>query len=137
MGIGKRLKRVVYDTSILMLLYEGVPVFEESASLLLSKPECIVPRQVQDELKKLAETAGSIHRRKAARLALEAIRKMGCRIVDVDADSTDDAIIAIVVSDPEAIVATADNELRRRLREIGLPNIYYRRSRHGLMLEGA
>ncbi|HIQ23711.1 MAG TPA: 30S processome protein Utp24 [Pyrodictium delaneyi] len=137
MGVSKRLKRVIYDTSILMLLYEGVPVFEESASLLLSKPECVIPRQVRDELKKLAGTASSIHRRKAAHLALEAIRKMGCRIVDVDADNTDDAIIAIVMSDPEAIVATADNELRRRLREIGLPNIYYRRSRHGLMLEGA
>jgi rRNA-processing protein FCF1 len=137
MGFSKRLKRVVYDTSILMLLYDGVAVFDESGSLLLSNPECIIPRQVEDELKKLAESASSIHRRRAARLALEAIRKRGCRVVEVDADNTDDAIIAIVASDPEAIVATADNELRRRLREMGLPNIYYRRSRHGLMLEGA
>ena len=137
MGYSKRLKRVVYDTSILMLLYDGVDVFEESASLLLSSPECIIPSQVVEELRRLAERASSIHRRRAARLALEAIERKKCRIVNIEADNTDDAIISIVVNDPEAIVATADNELRRRLREMGLPNIYYRRSRHGLMLEGA
>lgn len=137
MGYSKRLKRVVYDTSILMLLYDGVDVFEESASLLLSSPECVIPSQVVKELKRLAERTSSIHRRRAARLALEAIERKKCRIVNIEASNTDDAIISIVVNDPEAIVATADNELRRRLREIGLPNIYYRRSRHGLMLEGA
>ena len=137
MGYSKRLKRVVYDTSILMLLYDGVDVFEESASLLLSSPECVIPSQVVKELKRLAERTSSIHRRRAARLALEAIERKKCRIVNIEASNTDDAIISIVVNDPEAIVATADNELQRRLREIGLPNIYYRRSRHGLMLEGA
>jgi len=137
MGYSKRLKRVVYDTSILMLLYDGVDVFEESASLLLSSPECVIPSQVVKELKRLAERTSSIHRRRAARLALEAIERKKCRIVNIEASNTDDAIISIVVNDPEAIVATADNELRRRLREMGLPNIYYRRSRHGLMLEGA
>nr|WP_070807793.1 PIN domain-containing protein [Pyrodictium occultum] len=136
MGVGKRLKRVIYDTSMLMLLYEGVPVFEESASLLLSNPECVVPRQVLEELERIASGPGPIHRRRAARLAIEALRRESCRVVDTSAESADEAILALALSDQEAIVATADNELRRRLREKGLPNIYYRRSRHGLMLEG-
>ncbi len=59
-----------------------------------------------------------------------------CRVVDVDgAGSADDALLLLALRSPDTIVATADNELRRRLREHGLPNIYYRRSRHGLMLE--
>ncbi len=120
-----------------MLLYEGVPVFEEAAELLASNPECIIPAPVLGELKKLATGShAGLHRRRAARLALEAIRKHGCRIVETATSRADEALIELSIADQELIVATADNELRRRLRELGLPNIYYRRSKHGLMLEG-
>lgn len=68
-------------------------------------------------------------------MALEAVKRRRCRVVEVDAGSADDALVALALNDAGLIVATADNELRRRLRELGLPNIYYRRSKHGLMLE--
>ncbi len=135
MGCGERLERVVFDTSILLLLYEGVPVFDEVSQLLSSKPQCIVPRPVLEELERMAKLP-SPKRSRAARLALQAIRRWNCRIVDTASRSADDAILEIVSSDCGAIAATADGELRRRLREKGLPNIYYRRSRHGLMVEG-
>ena len=129
------MRRVAYDTSILLLLYEGVPVFDEAAELLASNPECLVPRQVVKELERLATAAPGLHRRRAARLALALVERK-CRVVDVEgAETADDALLLLALRDPGTIVATADNELRRRLREHGLPNIYYRRSRHGLMLE--
>jgi len=127
------MKRVAFDTSVLLLLYEGVPVFEEAAELLLSNPDCVVPKQVVEELERLAAASG-LHRRKAARLALMAVQRY-CEVRKIDGDTADDALIALATMDPELIVATADRELRRRLRELGLPSIYYRRSRHGLMLE--
>ncbi len=102
--------------------------------MLYSNPECLVPAQVARELEKLSVQGPGLHRRRAARLALAAVQRR-CRIVEVEAESADDALIVLALSDPELIVATADNELRRRLRELGIPNIYYRRSRHGLMLE--
>lgn len=127
-------KRVILDTSILLLLYDGVDVFGDIRSVLEANPECIVPRHVVNELEKLISSK-SIHKRKAAQLALSIVEKQ-CRIVDVESvDKTDDAIIKLVLSDRDSIVATADNELRRRLRELGKPNIYYRRSRRSLMLE--
>ena len=135
MGCGERLARIVYDTSVLLLAYEGVDVFEEAAQLLGSKPECIVPEPVVAELERLRRSS-SFHKRRAASLALELMKRRGCRVIRTAATNADDAVIELVTSDCTAIAATADNELRRRLRELGLPNIYYRRSRHGLMLEG-
>jgi rRNA-processing protein FCF1 len=135
MGCGERLARIVFDTSILLLLYDGVDVFEEAADLLGSKPECIIPKPVLEELKQLMSSR-NLHKRKAAKLALDAIERRGCKIVETNSSKADDAILEIVSRNCGAIAATADTELRRRLRERGLPNIYYRSSRHGLMLEG-
>ncbi len=131
---GDRLRRVVYDTSILMLLYDGIPVFEEAERVLETLPECIVPSKVVDELKRLASTGG-VRKKRAARLALQLIERKGCRVVDVPGDTGDDAVIAYVLEDCEAIPATADRELRRRLREKGLPHIYYKLEKAGLVLE--
>ncbi len=135
MGCSSRIKRVVFDTSILMLLYDSVPVFEEVSRVLESLPECIITRQVLAELEKIAENSTS-EKKRAARLALEAIEKHKCRVVEVEARDADESIIEYVLFDREAIAATADRELRRRLRKKGVPNIYYRESMHGLMLEG-
>ena len=129
------MRRVVFDTSILLLLYDGVDVFSWVEHVLDTVPECIVPSTVIRELEKLASSK-RLHKRRAARLALQAVERK-CRVLDVKENSVDDALVAIALRDCEAIIATADNELRRRLRERGIPNIYYRRAKHGLELEGS
>ena len=131
---GERIDKAVFDTSILMLVYDGIPVFEEVERTLESKPECIVPVQVQEELRRLAEKS-SIKKQRAAKLALKIIKNY-CNIVSVPGDSGDDAIIEYVSKDCNSIAVTADSELRRRLREKGLPHIFYKAERRGLMLEG-
>ena len=136
MGYSERIRRAGYDSSALMLLYNGVSLFDDVAMLLASNPKCLVPAQVVQELRGLAESARQLHRRRAAGLALQVVESM-CEIVEVDAANADEALIKLAVELPDAIIVTADNELRRRLREIGLPNIYYRRSRHDMELEGA
>ncbi len=136
MGYSERIRRAIYDSSALMLLYHGVSLFDDVATLLVSNPKCLVPVQVVQELRRLAASARQLHRRRAAALALQALEGR-CEVVEVDADSADEALIKLAVELPDAIIVTADNELRRRLREMGLPNIYYRRSRHGMELEGA
>ncbi len=134
MGYSQRLRRAAYDTSVLLLLYEGVRVFEDVEEALEAKPECIVPEQVVEELKRLA-AGGNLRQRRAARLALAVLEKHGCRVVRVDARTADEALLRLALEDPGVIVVTADNELRRRLRELGIANVYYRASRRGLMLE--
>ncbi len=135
MGYSTRIRRVVFDTSILLLLYDSVPVFDEVSRVLESLPECIVTKQVLLELEKIARSSIS-EKKRAARLALEAIEKHKCKVVEVGGRDADESIIEYVLSDREAIAATADRELRRKLRKKGIPSIYYRESMHGLMLEG-
>jgi rRNA-processing protein FCF1 len=119
-----------------MLLYEGVDVFESAAAALLSNPECIVTRRTIEELKALASSK-SARRRRAALTALKEVERRGCKIVDVEGATADDTVIAYVVKDPCAVVATADRELRRRIRELGLPHLFYKHDRRSLVLEGA
>ncbi len=135
LGRRERLRRVVYDTSILLLAYEGVDVFGDTERVLETRPECIVTSKVVEELERLA-ARGQAKTRRAARLALTLLQARNCRVVDVEAETADDSILAYVLSDPEAIVATADGELRRRLREKGLPHIFYWKGKGGLQLEG-
>ncbi len=136
LGCSERLARVVYDTSVLMLLYDGVDVFEEAANALLSRPECVVTSRTVEELRRLASSR-SARKRRAALLALREIERRGCRVVDSPGGTSDDAILAYLARDPCAVAATADRELRRRIREMGLPHLFYKHDRRGLVLEGA
>ncbi len=134
MGCSERLRNVIYDTSILMLLYDGVDVFEEASSTLVSRPGCIVPRRVVEELERLASTP-STRKRRAASLALREVQRRGCRIVDTSSPAADDAVVELARLYRDAIPATADRELRRRLREHGIPHLYYKHDRRSLVLE--
>ncbi len=129
-----RLKRAVLDTSVLMLAYEGVDVIGEIERVLESKPELVVTSRVVEELQRLASSQ-STRKRRAARLALQLVERY-CKVVSAKGETADDTIIDYVVRDREAIVVTADRELRRRLRELGIPHIYYKEERKGFKLEG-
>jgi hypothetical protein len=130
----ERIAKAIYDASILMLLYDGVDVFSDVSELLGSEPECIVPKSVLAELERIAAGEGW-KKTRAAKLALEVVARRSCKVIDTGDTRGDEAIITLALTLRDAIPVTADNELRRRLREKGIPNIYYRRSRHKLMLE--
>ncbi len=130
-----RLKRAVYDTSALMLLAEGVHVFEDVEALLEARPECVILRPVLEELKKHSESR-SVRKRRAARLALSIVER-ACRVVEFGSGMlADDAIVEYVLRDPEAIPVTADTGLHRRLLRLGIPHIYYREEKRGFELSG-
>ena len=135
MGCGERLAEVVYDTSVLMLLYDGVDVFEEAGRVLGSKPACVILTQVVEELRRLASSR-SVRKRRAAAMALRELERRGCKVVEAGGVDVDDAIVRYASSNCRAIVATADRELRRRLRERGLPHLFYKADRRSLVLEG-
>ena len=133
----ERIKYVLLDASILMLAYEGVDVFREIERVLDSKPKCLVLKSTLEELERLAAKAKP-KRRMAARFALELVKRY-CEVVDYSprkGEDPDTLFLRFVLEHGDVMPVTADNELRRRLREKGIPNIYYRRERHGLELEG-
>lgn len=111
---------------MLMMAGRGLGIFEQIEEILNSKPVFIVLSQVKKELEKIANT-GSPRERRAAAVALELI-KAKCIVMDLgqsEAKGVDELIIDAALRE-KALVATNDRKLRKKLREKGLAEIYFR-----------
>ena len=127
---------VLLDTNILMLIGRGIDIFTQIEELLDTKPEYYVIEPVVKELEKII-AHGGVKERKAAKLALELVKKK-CRIIEISLSpdkSVDDLLLEIALREG-FIVATNDRELRRRLREAGIPEIYFREEKQLLEAQG-
>jgi len=127
---------VVLDTNMLMLAASGVRVFEQIEEELETKPDFVVLKPVYDELVKIATS----YKSSTARRALLAFRlaEQYCRIVEYalrPGESADDAIVNFALQH-NAIVATNDRELRRKLRLHGIPEAYFREEARRVRVEG-
>ncbi len=135
----KRKIRILLDTNMLLTIADGINIFEQIEDILETKPEYIVIKPVLIELQKLASTAPPSIRRKA-RFALKIVEQF-CKVIDdelfskmVDA-KVDDLIVEFALKHGIA-VATNDKELRRKLREKGIPEIYLREESMRVDIEG-
>jgi len=126
---------IVLDTNMLMTIARGINVFEQIEDIIETKPEYIVLTQVMEELEKLAKT-GKPSISKPARLALEIVKRY-CKIVEAEENDlpTDDLILHYA-KEHKCGVATNDKELRRKLREHGIPEIYLREEKMMVDVEG-
>lgn len=127
---------VVLDTNMLMLAASGIRVFEQIEEELESKPEFVVLRPVYEELVKIATQSKGITA-KRARLALKLVEQY-CVVVDYalkPGESVDDAIINFATQN-RAIVATNDRDLRRRLKQSGVGEAYFREEARRVKVEG-
>ena len=127
---------VLLDTNILMLIGRGIDIFTQIEELLDTKPEYYVIEPVVKELEKII-AHGGVKERKAAKLALELVKKR-CRVIEISLSpdkSADDLLLEIALREG-FIVATNDRELRRRLREAGIPEIYFREEKQLLEAQG-
>jgi len=97
--------------------------------------EPILLSTTYQELQKMA-AKGSPSRRKQALLALKLAEK--CRLVSIEKEEgeTNDDVILRIAAEWKSPVATNDRELRRKLRNRGLPVIFLR-GKSRLELEGA
>jgi len=119
-----------------MLIGRGIDIFTQIEELLDTKPEYYVIGPVVKELKKII-SHGGVKERKAAKLALELVKKK-CRVIEVSLSpnkSADDLLLEIALREG-FIVATNDRVLRRRLREAGVPEIYFREEKQLLEAHG-
>lgn len=127
---------VVLDTNMLMLAASGIRVFEQIEEELESKPVFVVLKPVHDELVKLASNSKGVTA-KMAHLALKLVEQF-CVVVDYalkPGESVDDAIVNFALQN-RAIVATNDKELRRKLRQIGIGEAYFREEARRVRVEG-
>ena len=116
---------VCFDTSFLMLAAKfHMDVVSETERLLQRKIRFSVPDIVVGELERLARSPGAPGR--DARVALELIsaRKIQ-RISSIEPSNADKALIE-ASGHANVIVATADLDLRRMIRDAGRPVIIFR-----------
>jgi len=117
--------KILLDTSILLMLYEGVDIIEEIENTLGTKCEFYVLIEVLNELRRLSEV-GIGWRSKAASMALQYIKgriKVVEQVLEKnECSDVDEAIVnAAKKYGSEFIYATADKELKRKLRELNVP----------------
>lgn len=127
--------KVILDSNFFFVPSQfNLDIFEELASLLNQRFEPILLSSTRKELEGLAES-NSPKVQKQGLLALRLAEK--CRFVLIKKGLTEtyDDVIVRVASEWKCPVATNDRELRRRLRENGVPVIFLRQKQR-LAMEG-
>ncbi len=128
--------KVIFDSNFFFIPSQfKIDIFEELTNLLNQRFDPILLSPTQKELQRLSKES-SPKTRKQASLALKLAEK--CRVVDVEKglrETNDDLIVRVAV-EWKCPTATNDQQLRKRLRNLGVPVIFLRQ-RHRLELEGA
>ncbi len=111
---------MILDSSALLSFFEYSVEWEKELNQLIGAYRLIIPSKVAQELQTLVKrTAGQ----KKAAAALNLIAKY--EKIDVDVDTADDACVKIAEK-TQGIVVTNDMELRKRLKNRGIPVIFLR-----------
>ncbi|MHA1721631.1 MAG: type II toxin-antitoxin system VapC family toxin [Candidatus Baldrarchaeia archaeon] len=127
--------KVVLDTNILMVPIQlNINITAELDKLLEVKYEIVVPEGVIDELKKLFVTSNPKTKR-IAKFALELAKKFKVIPIKPKPGESIDQLLVQLAKRKNHLICTCDNELRRKIREIGAPVIFLRQMSH-LVIEG-
>jgi len=118
--------KVLLDSNFLFIPVQfKVDIFREMERLLVTRVKPILPSPVYEEVRSLA-LGGSSKISRQATLALKLAER--CEVLETDRrpeETVDDYILRVARS-LGCVVATADGELRKRLRAINIPVIYLR-----------
>jgi len=135
LAVSKEKLKVVLDANFLFVPSQfHLDIFEELANLLNQRFEPILLSSTQKELQGLAESS-SPKKRKQALLALRLAEKCHAVPAEKGIMETYDDVIVRVATEWKSPVATNDRELRRRLRNLGIPVIFLRQKQR-FELEG-
>ena len=121
--------KILLHTNFLFIpLQLKIDIFSEINRLINFKYEMIILKASIDELKSLYKSA-SIYRKKQIEFVLKQTEKI--KIVDyTDEDGTvDELILKFASTHSNVIVATNDQNLRRKLRKKHVPVIYVRQKK--------
>ena len=130
-GLTKRLGKemtlkIIIDTNFFLIPSKfRLDIFEELDNLLGRRVEPVILSPTYFELQKLA-ASNSVKLSKQAQLGLRLAGR--CKIVDIERrvnESNDDLTLRVAV-EWRCPVATNDGELRRKLRNLGVPVVFLR-----------
>ncbi|HVP40663.1 MAG TPA: hypothetical protein VMS95_01750 [Candidatus Krumholzibacteriaceae bacterium] len=128
--------KIILDTNFLFVPSQfHLDIFEELARLLERQVEPLILSSTFGELQKLVKSR-SVKKSKQALLGLKLTEK--CRVVEMErksGESNDDVILRASV-EMKCAVATNDRELRKKLRNAGVPVVFLRQ-KSTLALDGS
>ncbi|MCE4605803.1 MAG: PIN domain-containing protein, partial [Desulfurococcales archaeon] len=125
---------VIIDTSLLMAVGSGRPSFESLLEMIEGKPILIVPETVMSELEKLcSDSRFSISSKASLALAILEKARVPVYLLNTLRTGNADDDIYLIASNLKKlgfnlIVATVDRGLRQRIKTIGVPVVYLRRT---------
>jgi rRNA-processing protein FCF1 len=109
------MRKVLLDTNfILSCLRKKIDFFEEIKFMGL---KIIVPIQVVNEIKRITGSKKKLRFREEAKLALVLLEKNTFEKIDLGSNYVDKGVQKFIKSNPEIIVATLDNELKKKLKK--------------------
>ena len=131
-GVNRRSVALLIDSNTLIMMASGLIAPSMLGETLTSSYRLYITDAVARELERLAESHPRPTTRRLASLALRLASVLGASILatgegDAD-DSLEAAARALRASGLRVVVATSDRSLRRRLRRLGVPTMYYRES---------
>ncbi|AAL81840.1 nucleotide-binding protein [Pyrococcus furiosus DSM 3638] len=134
----KRVWLVIPDTNFLFIPGQfGVDIISELERILDVNYKIVIPNIVLEELKTILRE-GKLRGKDliAARMALKLAERFPTIYVgDFMSKTTDELIYEFAISNDNVIVCTNDKQLRKRLREAGVPVVFLRQKKK-LELEG-
>jgi rRNA-processing protein FCF1 len=114
-------RRVILDSSSIMMLFEHSIDLEDELTRLLGKVEIVIPKPIVEELNYLSEN-GKGRKKRLAKPALELIKDY--KVIDSEGKG-DDSVLNLAKK-LKAVVVTNDKELRNRIKQESLKSIYLR-----------
>ncbi len=134
LGNSEGVAKIILDTNFLIMMVRGLITPSMISEAVDLSYQLLAPQAVKEELERLSSSAPKESTRRFATKALELTRRLGVKFVDskYSGPDADDAVEALALDmkarERYVFVATSDRELRRRLRRLGIPSIYYRES---------
>lgn len=122
--------KLLLDTSAFLLFFEGVDVFDKLWDALKEPIEFCTLDKVVEELQNLARSRGSKRGRAASLVLDKVIHKVKIIPAGGDFPTADDAIVDFVRRNPEFIIVTLDEELKKRLKELDAKVLTWWAGRH-------
>lgn len=117
---------VILDSNFLMApVNHGVDIFSEMDRIIDRDYKIAVPEVVIGELKNLKKS-GTPSEKKAAKVAIE----LASNIERIPSKKPADEEIIRLAKQKNCLICTNDSDLRKRIREIGVPVIYLRQESH-------
>tara|TARA_Y100000310_G_scaffold77162_1_gene73740 strand:- start:19381 stop:19758 length:378 start_codon:yes stop_codon:yes gene_type:complete len=110
------MKKTILDTNfILTCVKQKIDFFEEIKFMGM---EILIPKQVINELKIIANSKKKLHFREDAKLSLKLLEKNSFKKIDLSkyGKNTDKGIKSFAEKNKDAIVATLDKELKNKIK---------------------